>query len=272
MNVEEKPKINVEETKLISKKQTKVNLGKLTKLFEDKKKRPLFLLLFILPFIIMIGIFGYITYRDAKSLLNVVKGEVEVKDEHKIDSMKYQLRENATDVQFEYFQELKNAIEGEEKTDEATIAGLVCKNYVADFYTWTNKKGQYDVGALHYVYTPQKINIFLQARDGFYKYLNNYINEYGAENLIEVESVTVTKASKASIKYEVDETEFDAYEVSCSWTYKEGSRLPISGYPTKMNFVVVKNDGRYEIVETSQSPIEIRIVEEAEEADETNES
>lgn len=270
MNTENKTQENVSEIKLVPKKKTKVNLGKLTKIFESKKKRYLFMLLFILPFIILIGVFGYIAYRDAKNLLNVVTGEVEVKDEHNIQSMKYQLRDNATDVQLEYFAELKEAIEGENPADDATIAGLVCKNYVADFFTWTNKTGQYDVSALYYVYTPIKDNVFLQARDGFYKYLNSYINEYGSENLIEVENVTVDKASKSSIKYEVDEDSFDAYEVTCSWKYKEGSRISTSGFSTKMNFVVIKNGNRFEIVETSKSPINIQQVEQ--QPEETNEA
>ena len=52
----------------------------------------------------------------------------------------YVLRANATDYQKELFEELKNDFEHEDETDEAKIACDIAMNYVADFYTWTNKQ------------------------------------------------------------------------------------------------------------------------------------
>ena len=272
------------EIKLKPEAKSKINFGKLTKLFADKKKRYLYMLLFIMPFIIAICIFGYITYKEVKNLKDVTSGTTEVKAEYAIESMNYVLRDNATEVQVEYFTELKNAIE--EDVDDAIIAGLVCKNYVADFYTWSNKFGQYDVGGLYYVYNGEnetddyKKMLYLQARDGFYKYLSKYINDYGAENLLEVESVEVVNSSKANDKYEVYEmtgyellekddegetygklfgdVEYDAYEVTCKWTYKESEKFPTNSYPKTMNFLVIDRQGRFEIVEASKTKIEIK--------------
>ena len=140
----------MKEIKLKQKKEKKISIKKISSLFEDKKKRYLYMILFMLPFIIAIGIFGFIAYKEAKSLIELATDEVETKDTHKIESMNYVLRDNATELQEEYFTELKAAVESDTQ-DPVTIAGLVGKNYVADFYTWTNKQGQYDVGGMYYV-------------------------------------------------------------------------------------------------------------------------
>lgn len=263
------------EIKLKPVKEKKNILSKIMGLFEDKKKRYLYLLLFVLPFLIAIGIFGFIAFKDAKDLLNLAKGQTVVNKENIIERMNYVLRDDATEVQKQYFAELKQAIEVDDASDEV-ISGLVCKNYVADLYTWTNKQGQYDVSALYYVYTPQKNDIYLQIRDGFYKYLNNYINDYGAKNLIEVESVEVVSTSTAVYDYVSASEEVlpDIFNVTCKWTYVPGSKLDTSKFANQMNFLVAIRNGRYEIVEASQSSINANkeVVEEVvEEEVDTNE-
>lgn len=272
--------------------------SKLHDLLAKKRSRYFIMLLFMLPFIVAIGIFSTIAYREAKGLMSMATGTTETKDENLIASMNYILRDNATDIQKEYFAELKNAIENEEAAvDDTTIAGLIGKNYVADFYTWTNKQGQYDIGGLYYVYNGEfengehfKENVFLKARDGFYKYINNYINQYGSDKLIEVESVELTKCEKAPwqflinehISYKQDDQGewydyredhyYDAYLVSCRWTYKEDSALNLSQFPTSINLLVIARDDRFSIIEASESPITERqhTVEENEDT-ETNE-
>lgn len=233
--------------------------SKLKRLFEDKNKRYLYVFLFILPFLIAICIFGYMTFNGVKEIIDLAKGETVVKDEYNIKSMGYTLRKNATDIEFAYFSELKNAIEID-NADDATIAGLVCKNYVADFYTWTNKQGQYDISALYYVYTPQKEDIYLNARDGFYKYLNTYIDKYGANNLLEVDYVDVSNAKVANYEYiSANNEKFDnCYDVTCNWTYKQNDIFDTSNYVKTMYFLVVKREGRFEIVEASENPVDAR--------------
>ena len=266
----------MEEKKLIPKKQKKES--RIKALFADKKKRYLLMLAFMLPFIIAIAIFSSIAYREIKNLKDLAKGgQVETKAENIIESMNYILRDKPTDLQKEYFAQLKEAIEAEEPADDVTIAGLVAKNYVADFYTWTNKVSQYDVGGLYYVYQPQRKAVYTEARDGFYKYLSNYINDYGVENLIEVESVEVKSVTKQNFTYtvvdtitdkETTETEEvtreykDLYLVRCTWTYKEGSTISTSQMDKAMYFLVTKRDGIFEILEASTSEIKAPVVEE----------
>lgn len=256
----------------------------LKSLLADKKKRYIVMALMMLPFLIAIAVFGSIAYREGKALMNLAKGEtVEAKAENIIESANYLLRDNPTDLQKEYFAQLKEAYEGAEKAEDATIAELVAKNYVADFYTWTNKRGQYDIGGFNYIYDGEfensdhyKENVFLQARDGFYKYISTYATKYGKENLIEVENVEVTKCEKMSSPYVISEhvankqdengewydyredRYYEAYAVSCRWTYKENTTLDMSKFATSINLAIINRNGRFEIVEASEKTINAR--------------
>ena len=280
--------LHMEEQEIILKPKKASGVNKVTKLFEDKKKRYLYMVLFMLPFIIAIGIFGFVAFKEAKSLLALATGAENVA-QNKIESMNYVLRDNATDIQKEYFEELKVAL-SDSAVSDADAAGVVCKNFVADFYTWTNKQGQYDVGGMYYVYTPQKNTIYTQARDGFYKYLSNYIKDYGLKNLLEVENVEVVSAKNCNNEYEIttiedrwseeledhynEEVDYDyeAYEVTCNWTYKLNEKFDTSKYATKMNFIVVLNEGRFEIVEASENKIDVKVQEETKDGTESTDS
>lgn len=274
--------------------------NKLNKLLSDKKKRYPVMLLLMLPFLIAIGIFGFIAFREAKSLLVLAKGEpTEVKNENMVEGTNYILRDNATDVQKEYFAEMKKAYESEneeEHVDNATLAGIVAKNYVADFYTLTNKQGQFDVGGLYYVYDGQfgdgtdfKDNVYLFARDGFYKYLNNYIEQYGSDKLLEVENVEIIKAEKASKQFTIDEHvanklgddgewydyredfTYDMYYVKCRWTYKEGSSLNTNQFANSVNLVMIEKGGSFYIIEASSKEIDVNKFGQSEDVEEETE-
>ncbi len=272
----------MEEKKLVPKKQKKES--KIKALFADKKKRYPLMLAFMLPFIVAIAVFSSIAYREIKNLKDLAKGgQTETKAENIVESMNYILRDNPTDLQKEYFAELKEAIEGEVPADDVTIAGLVAKNYVADFYTWTNKRGQYDIGGLYYVYDGEfengdhfKENVYLKARDGFYKYISYYGKQYGKENLLEVENVEISKCEKLSSPYIINEHVsfkkdaegewydyredhgYDVYAVTCNWTYKENNSLPMSQFAKSINLAIINREGRFEVIEASENTINAR--------------
>jgi hypothetical protein len=255
--------------------------------------------LFMLPFLIAIGIFGSIAYKEIKNIMNLANNNtiVETKPENIVESAGYLLRDNATDLQREYFKELKEAIEGEEPADKATVAALVAKNYVADFYTWTNKSGQYDIGGFSFLFDGEfengdhyKDNLYLQARDGFYKYLSTYATQYGKENLIEVENVEVVSCQKMSSPYVIsqhigylqDENEewydyrenipYEAYNVQLRWNYKEGTQLNLNQFANSVNLAVAEIEGSFYIVEASDTPINGRSLDDGTEVSDGYES
>lgn len=250
--------------------KVRLKMDKLSNFFRDRSKRHIVMVVVMVPVIVIMLFLGFRIYKDAQGILSLVKGdgtEVIVNDDHKISSMNYVLRENETELQMSLFTQLKDAVEGKtEGVTEEDIAKLVAMNHIADFYTWTNKLGQYDVGGLYYVNSIARENVFIQARDTFYKYFNEYMDKYGVENLLEVASIdaTVTKNAKQypitrSRKYDVSEydiayeyttTYYDAYDVKVTWTYKDGTVFSPSKYPTSTTVKVINNtdDGRYDVV------------------------
>lgn len=225
-------------------------IEKIKLLLKDNKKRHLVTLMFVLPFIVIIGICGANIYKQAKGLIGMAgeSGNTAINSNYSINNNSFVLRENATDLQKEYFKELKDIYENpSSEASDADKAASTVKNFIADFYTWSNKLGQYDVGGMYYVYQPQRSTIYIQSRDQFYKYINQYINKYGSEALLEVESVETT-VDETPFAFEIDECEFGCYKVKANWTYvaKEND-FDTSKYQNSGYFLVLNNAGRYEL-------------------------
>lgn len=221
-------------------------------LFKNPKTRKRNLILAILPFVILASICGFIAFKSVSSISGNAQGNSKDSYKDSIDSMDYHLRSNATKYQTELFKDLTKAVE--DGSDKYEIAKLVAENYVADFYTWSNKDGTYDVGGMYYVYSPQKTAIYTQARNTYYKYVTYYINQFGAKNLLEVENITSTLGDKEG-SYEFEGKKYDSYFVTCEWTYKnEDTFKDINmksgdGFVKKEYFTIIEKDGRFEIVQ-----------------------
>ena len=221
-------------------------------LFKNSKTRKRNLILAILPFVILASICGFIAFKSVSSISGNAQGNSKDSYKDSIDSMDYHLRSNATKYQTELFKDLTKAVE--DGSDKYEIAKLVAENYVADFYTWSNKDGTYDVGGMYYVYSPQKTAIYTQARNTYYKYVTYYINQFGAKNLLEVENITPTLGDKVGT-YEFEGKKYDSYFVTCEWTYKnEDTFKDINmksgdGFVKKEYFTIIEKDGRFEIVQ-----------------------
>ena len=219
------------------------------RLFKKKSTRYLSLLLVLLPFLLLTGFFGYRTVDSIKNIVPGESGSVAKKDTEDIEDYDYHLRHNATDLQKELFKELDELLD-QDPQDELAISESIAKNYIADFYTWTNKEGQYDVGGMYYVFSDSRPNIYYQARDSYYHYLSSYIEEYGQENLLEVTSVEVETSGPANEFTDVFGRTYPAWYVRVRYTYADHPNFPIGEYYTVMNITVVKRDnGRFEIAQ-----------------------
>lgn len=231
-------------------------------LFKNPKTRMRNLLLVILPFVVLIIVFGFISVKSISSISGNSSGTSTDSYKDSIDSYDYHLRSNATKYQEELFNKLSDAID--DGSDKSEIAKLVAENFVADFYTWTNKENSYDVGGMYYVYSPQKVTIYHNARDDYYKYLTYYINTFGSDKLLEVESIESEVSDEAGT-YELDGKTYDSYYVTCNWTYKNldtfssikkvqtGSSSDyetVDDFVTCCHFTIIENEGgRFEIVQ-----------------------
>lgn len=163
----------------------------------------------------------------------------------------YKEPKNPTGLQTQLYDELIEATKNfPEEYDSFTVADLVVKSFVADFYTWTNKDGNFDVGGLDYVYGPTHLDFGLYARDTFYQNFNFFEKEYGVENLIEVESIETNVNWAAPI--EINGKEYRTYYVEAEWTYKPSEKMDVSQFQSSAYYNVVYNEAndRFEIALT----------------------
>lgn len=202
------------------------------------------MLIVIIPLLILFFVFGFLTYYSTTELLG--SNQAVEKKTYDIDEYDYHLRSNATELQVTLFDELKTALN---EGNDLIIAESVVKNYVSDAYTWDNKKGQWDVGGMYYIYSPMKWNFYLQLKDQFYGLLDKYQKENrGSSNLLEVSSVEILSSSEADSLYEIDGSQYRSFDIVCSWKYTDDSKFA-DRIDNRMFFKVIKNsDNRFEIV------------------------
>lgn len=216
-------------------------------LFTNEKTRIRNLILIIAPFCVLLVLFIIFAVISSSNLVNSLSQGSSSNYSNEIEGMNIYLRKNATDLQKDLFKQLQNAYK--EGNDEEA-AKLTAESFIADFYTWTNKYGSYDVGGIYYC--ADRYNTELYGRDTFYKYLSYYIDKYGAENLLEVISVEAEGGLMPDTKYTIVSTgeSYDQYYFEVNWEYANHPGFSANEYCTMQAIVVVKsNTGRFEIVE-----------------------
>lgn len=163
---------------------------------------------------------------------------------------------NPTDYQEELYKELTDLIKDYKFTSDTAaseenkaIAVSVVKNFIADFYTWTNKSSSYSVGGQSFVFGDLVITFQNQARGNFYKDLDGYIAQYGRDKLIEVTSIEADGAYGETFPF--NEEKYINFYVEAKWEYKE-TELDTSSWPKKAAFNVIYNPTteRWEIATT----------------------
>lgn len=156
----------------------------------------------------------------------------------------YRSSTTATEYQKEIFKQLDlNLKEG---VDAKLIAADIVSNYVADFYTWSNKKGTYDVGGMQYIYQPEIINTYIYAKESYYKDLSHYVDVYGQASLPEVESVTIT-FSDYNVPVEYNGETYVSFYVTATWTYVAKEGFDTSNLQTSGEFSLVERNNQIEI-------------------------
>ncbi len=160
----------------------------------------------------------------------------------------YTLKGKPTDLQKQLFRELTAEIEKDDASD-LVIVNLVTKNFIADYFTWSNKAGPFDVGGLDFVYGLENLNFRRTSREYFYSYIYTYLDQgLTLQDMIEVVDV-VSEGAAFAAPYEYYDQEIKAYYIEISWTYKESELIDVSLFPTMAAMTIIVNEeGRYEIV------------------------
>lgn len=206
--------------------------------------------------------FGFNIYRVASSK----GGEGDTVATEKVDNEysndQYSIGNNPTDINKKYFKELNSALEGKSiKNDDGTevsgdeaIAQEVVKNFICQYYTWTNKDGNYDIGGMQYIYTPKQSDFETYTLYNFYKDMDLYITQDGRDDLIQVKDVTInsTTAGEYTVSYKNENNEDVSDNLSCidvnaSWTYESDTKMSTSDLQNSAVFHVVNDNGRWEI-------------------------
>lgn len=212
---------------------------------------------------------------------NVETGEGEtieetVIPENEYSNQYYSIGYNATEINKQYFRELDELVEQEETAaaqeiseeteeieegteaaetaepapsrDNAKIAESVVKCFITEYYTWTNKDGNYDIGGMQYIYSGRRKDFETYTRYNFYADMDLYLTQYDRAQLIQVRDVTINSVSQTDAFSPADsDAWYDCWAVDASWTYEDGSAMNTDSIQNHAVFLVVNHDGRLEI-------------------------
>lgn len=213
----------------------------------------LLIILMILP-VAVVGAFAanIIRVRNAETGSGETIEDTEVeKIENEFKNEYYSIGYNATEVSKQYFRELDDAIK-KGTPDRGEISAALVKCFVSEYYTWTNKDGNYDIGGMQYIYTDRKADFEAYTRYNFYSEFDLYYTQFGRDALIEVNDVTINSVSQNSgfvfTNEETGEvTTLESYDVDASWTYAPGTSMDVANIQSHALFQVVDHNGRMEI-------------------------
>ena len=211
-----------------------------------KKKSRFFMKYIAFMSVVILLVGGYFSVR---AILLDRKVDVVGVDQH---NLYYSLRKNGTDYQKAIYTQLSDAFDQEVINEEA-ISGLVVQNFVADFYTWTNKLRFNDVGGLQFLHNDVEGWVNAQALETFYNDMNYYLQNGGLEDTLEVSRVDVSAVKSEFEMGEDDEiTKVPSYVVNASWSYLPSSKISVDEFQSSAVFTLIADDeGLFTIVEVS---------------------
>ena len=196
------------------------------------------LLFLIMLFSISIGLYYVYKYIVAANS----DDENEVKIIKKIDNYGYTLKENATTLYKEEFDELSKILSKKTVSYE-DYAKSVSKLFVIDFYTLDNKLSKNDIGGIEFIHPDIVDNFVEHARSTIYKYVKlndgNKANDYP-----EVSDIKEIEIIETTFTFKENKETVPAYKVNVIWDYKEDL-----GYESEAAIILVKVDNKLYIVE-----------------------
>ena len=224
-----------------------------------KKKKSLntnnlMVILLVITVLVVCGALGFNIYSVLKADSGAGKTDTVQKVGNEYSNDYYTIGNNPTDINKTYFKELNSALKD---GDNVKIAESLAKTFVTEYYTWTNKDGNYDIGGIQYIYGPKQSDFETYTLNNFYLDLDLYLTQVDRKDLIEVKEVTVNSSSEGSYGVQADGqtdeegnpilTELPGVTVDVSWTYETSEALETSGFQSHALVHVVDNNGRWEI-------------------------
>lgn len=162
----------------------------------------------------------------------------------------YEIGNNPTEIQKQYFQELTDAITAQ---DKELMAEKVVESFAADYFSWRNKDGNYETGGLQYIYGQKYLGFDDYNRWNYQNDYDLFLTQYGKENLPLVKEIRlvepVKKVKDFTVTLVTPQETWPCYNVKVNIFY-EDSKIPLKdNFCDYMNAYVIDNNGRMEIVE-----------------------
>lgn len=207
----------------------------------NKKKRKI--LLTIIAFLIIIGV-AILILVFRSSINNVITKKKTTNNI--VDTIKgygYTLEKRDTELFKEKFKDLKKVL-SKDDVDFEEYAKDLSMLYIIDLYTINNKNNKYDIGGSEYILDSAKENYELKVKDTLYKYVEEKTKKRKQE-LPEVSEVLVKDLKETT--YELNDKEYEAYEVSLTFEYVEDLE-----YDEEAVIVLIKDNDKLFIVEQKE--------------------
>ena len=199
------------------------------------------------------------------------------------DSAGYTLRSNSTEYQLELFDLLVNAhnqyFETNSDEDLKNYAAAIVRNFIADFFTLSNKKIRPDVGGLQFFSEEVVDNFRNFAIDEFYLYLNQYIEMFGSESLPTVTATRILNIEFGTLMIDAEgynneingeHTLFSNEDrlmeenktiiIDVEWEYADSTLPYIDEFQTEARFTVVSDEKKVKIFVIELPGIEYEIM------------
>lgn len=200
-------------------------------------KKKMFLIVFFIVIVGAISCFVYFKYFKEN---NKIEEKSKV-----VDSIKkygYTVSDTDTKLFKTKFKELKRILSSS-NIDNKKYSELVAELFVIDFFSLDNKITKNDIGGVEFVYENYKATFVDKARDEFYKYVKNNLNDNRKQELPIISTIKVESSESCEVSEELEKEEFEnideAYKIKLSWTYEKDL-----GYQKEATLIVVK-DGEF---------------------------
>ncbi len=189
--------------------------------------------------LVLISIVGVKIYFDF-----FANNDVEVETRKNLDTLDlygYTLDDSDTELYKKYFDELKVVLD-ETEVDNEKYASLLTQLFVVDVYNLNNKLASTDIGGLEFIHNDLVENFKINLGDTMYNTIESNINGNRTQKLPVVTDVVISNIEE--ITYEYNDTEYNGYKVSASWTYEEDL-----GYEDSAQFILISDNNKLNIVE-----------------------
>lgn len=203
-----------------------------------KKKYKILLIILAVLILILLGLAAFKIFFKSPDTSTPITNVAKVTN--KIEGYDYTLDDRDLDLFKELFHELKDNLESE-KLDEEKYAETIAKMFVVDLYTMDNKVSKYDIGGLEYLSSLAVESFRAKVLDTLYKTLEDNSYKTRTQELPIVNGVEVTKISPST--YKINNENYNAYEISLSWTYNK--KL---GYDESGKVTLIKEENKWNVI------------------------